>query len=82
MHVNGYFDMRFFAIDKARKCMVYIGMAKCKHCSNEFLVTRKWQSFCSADCRNDYHNQRRRNERAKTHVRSAETSPRASSQAA
>jgi hypothetical protein len=44
-------------------------MGQCKNCHNEFLVKRKWQNFCDEVCRNEYHNQRRRDERTKTHVK-------------
>lgn len=34
---------------------------KCKDpdCQHEFTPTRKWQSFCSIRCRNNFHNRAR-----------------------
>lgn len=34
---------------------VHYGRATCESCKAEFTRRRKWQRFCSVDCRNDWH---------------------------
>jgi hypothetical protein len=33
--------------------------ALCLGCQREFIINRPWQKFCSAYCRNAWHNKRR-----------------------
>ncbi len=35
-------------------------MSTCPHCGVRFDVRREWQRFCSGDCRQGWHNSRRR----------------------
>ena len=32
----------------------------CKHCEKEFTPTKVWQEFCTAKCRNNFHQQKHR----------------------
>ena len=34
-------------------------LPKCKYCGEEFDPIRKWQTFCSEKCRNNYHNDKK-----------------------
>lgn len=34
-------------------------MTICKHCKKPFQKNRSWQVFCSAQCRNNFHNSKR-----------------------
>jgi len=32
----------------------------CPNCEKEFMINRPWQRFCSASCRNNWHNDQRK----------------------